>query len=344
MSPLARWRRGLFGSPVNLVITVATLGVLWWIIIPFLHWALIGAIWQGNADVCRSADGACWAFIAAKSHIILYGLYPPEQQGWALGALLTLIALVVITALPRFWGRRLPALWVVGVGLSVLFLTGVLTGHPVPSGQWGGLTLTFLMTLAGFALTLPLAILLALGRRSRMGGIRTLSILYIELMRGVPFIAVLYAATLLLPLMMPAGLTLDKLVLAMAAIVLFTAAYLAETVRAGLQALPSGQDEAATALGLTYWQRMRLVILPQALRHTLPNIVGLALNMFQDTTLVTVIGMFDFLGAARAAAADPAWFGFFDEAYVFTALVYLVLCFAASRYSLWLERRLSPTS
>lgn len=339
---LRRWQQGLFGSPTNIAITLAILFFAWTVGIPFLRWALIDATWVGNAEVCRAGTGACWSFIAEKRPIILYGLYPPDHQGWSLAALLLLTLLVGVTAIPRFWHRRLVGVWALILSVSVLFLSGRLTDTPIATDEWGGFTLTLLMTLSGFALAFPLAVFLALGRRSKMAGIRLVSVAYIEIVRGVPFIAVLYAATLLLPLMLPEGTTIDKLVRAIAAVVLFAAAYLAETIRAGLQALPTGQTEAADALGFSYWQKIRLVILPQALRHTIPNLVSLALNMFQDTTLVVVIGMFDFLGATRAAATDGAWYGFYDEAYVFTGLVYFALCLLVSRYSLWLERRLSP--
>ncbi|MGH2340643.1 amino acid ABC transporter permease [Segnochrobactraceae bacterium EtOH-i3] len=198
------------------------------------------------------------------------------------------------------------------------------------------------MTLIAFVGAFPVAVLLALGRRSAMGGIRLFSTVVVEVMRGVPFIAVLYVVMLLVPLALPAELTMGKLARALAGMTLFIAAYMAEIVRAGLQAVPAGQAEAAGALGFGYWGTLRRVVLPQALRAVIPSFVNLGTGLFQETTLVVVIGMFDFLNAARVAATDPAWLGFYDEAFAFAAAVYFVVCLAASRYSLWLEARLRP--
>jgi general L-amino acid transport system permease protein len=336
-----RWRSwwcGLFGSPGNTLITLVVLAVLYWIAGPILRWAVIDATWSGSAESCARNSGACWAFIGAKFRFILFGLYPPDQQGRALTALLAMFGLIGVTAVPRFWHRHLPTIWVATLAVVIAVMAGGAILPPIPTDKWGGFSLTLLIFLTGFAVAFPLGVLLALGRRSRMGGIRLLSILVIEVTRGVPFIVILYAATLLFPLMLPVGAGINKLLRAETAIAVFIAAFLAETIRGGLQAIPRGQYEAARGLGLSYAQTMRLVILPQALRLVIPGIVSIALGIFQDTTLIIVIGMFDFLNAARTAAADPTWLGFYDEAYAFTALVYFLLCFAASRYSLWLER------
>jgi general L-amino acid transport system permease protein len=229
---------------------------------------------------------------------------------------------------------------VVVLTLSLTIMRGGAGSQPVPTAVWGGLPLTLLMSLIAAAGAFPLAIALALGRRSTLGFVRLFSITFIEVIRGVPLIAVLYVAALLVPLMLPAGLTIDQLLRAQLGITIFVSAYMAEVVRSGLQSIPSGQYEAARALGLGSWAATRLVILPQALRAVIPSFVTLALGVLQDTTLVVVIGIFDFLNAARAAANDPNWLGFYDEAFGFAAAVYFVLCFAGSRYSLWLERHL----
>lgn len=336
-----RLRRDLTGSRGNLAITLGLLAGAIWILPSLWRWAVSEAVWQGDASACAAAGGACWAFIAEKLRFILFGFYPPHLHWRALLSLLLMIVLVAATAWPRFWGRPLLILWIIAVPGIPLLLHGWPGSDFVATEKWGGLPVTFLLSIGAFAGAFPLAILLALGRRSRMGGMRLLSVIFIEVLRGVPFIAVLYAATLLFPLMLPAGSDIDKFLRAEVALTLFVVAYLAEVIRGGLQAMPAGQYEAAKALGLSYGQSMRLVILPQALRLVIPSLVNLAIGIFQDTTLVIIIGMFDFLNTARVSATDPNWLGFYNEAYVFAALVYFAVCFLASRYSLWLEGRLA---
>lgn len=339
--PWRAWGRGLFGTPLNAVITVACLALLAWAVPPLLRWAVIDTTWTGTADACRLNGGACWAFIGEKLRFILFGFYPADRHWRPAVVLLILVGLVVASGIPRLWHRRMVAVWALALSGSVTLLAGQPSAAPVPTDRWGGLPLTLLLSVVGMAGAFPLAILLALGRRSRMGLVRLFSVLFIELLRGVPLIAVLYVASLLIPLMLPAGLDIDKLLRAQIAIVLFTAAYLAEIVRAGLQAVPSGQYEAAQSLGLGYWGAMRLVILPQALRTVIPSIVNLAIGVLHDTTLIIVIGLFDVLNTARSSASDPEWLGFYDEAFGFVALLYVLLCSMASRYSLWLEARLA---
>jgi len=335
-----RWRTGLFDSPVNLAITVGCIAVFVWIGMPLLRWAVLDATWAGTPETCARSGGACWAFIGEKLRFILFGLYPPAHQWQPLLALGLLFGLCAASGVPRLWGRRLIISWVVVLTLSLTIMRGGAGSQPVPTAVWGGLPLTLLMSLIALAGAFPLAIALALGRRSTLGFVRLFSITFIEVIRGVPLIAVLYVAALLVPLMLPAGLTIDQLLRAQLGITIFVSAYMAEVVRSGLQSIPSGQYEAARALGLGSWAATRLVILPQALRAVIPSFVTLALGVLQDTTLVVVIGIFDFLNAARAAANDPNWLGFYDEAFGFAAAVYFVLCFAGSRYSLWLERHL----
>lgn len=341
----SRWSalwRGLFGSKLNLLITAGFAAIVAWVAVPLWRWAVTDATWTGTAETCAQRHGACWAFIVEKLNFILFGFYPQPLQARSLTALLALLALLVVTAIPRFWSPRLLLLWLAGLGAVLSLMTGWPFGEAVSTEKWGGLSVTLLLSIGAFAGAFPLAILLALARRSKMGGLRTFAIAFIEIMRGVPFVAVLYAATLLFPLMLPAGSAIDKFLRAEVALMLFVAAYLAEILRGGLQAVLEGQYEGAAALGLSYWQTMGLVVLPQALRIVIPALVNLAIGILQDTTLVIIIGMFDFLNTARVAATDPQWLGYYDEAYAFAALVYFVLCFSASRYSLRLERYLNP--
>ncbi|PWC60762.1 amino acid ABC transporter permease [Azospirillum sp. TSH7] len=342
-SPQPRWQRlwaGLFGTPLNAAMTLCCLALLGWVVPPLLRWTLLDAVWVGPADRCADAAGACWAFIGEKLRYILFGFYDQDRQWRPAVAGAILLVLAGVSGMPLFWRRATLWLWLLGLAAALLLLTGGPGGPTVPTERWSGLPVSLLLAVVGLVGAFPLAVLLALARRSSMGGVRTLAVLFIEVTRGVPLIAVLYVATLLLPLMLPAGAAIDKLLRAQIAIVLFVSAYLAEIIRAGLQSIPAAQYEAAQALGLGYWQSMRLVILPQALRTVIPSIVTLAIGLFQDTTLIIVIGLFDLLNTARTAAKDPAWLGFYDEAFGFVALIYLTVCVIASRYSLWLERRL----
>jgi len=331
-----RWGKGLFGSPLNATITLACLAFFAWVLPPFLGWAIFDATWSGTAAGCAERAGACWAFLGEKFRFILFGLYPHDQDWRPLTVLLVLSAALLLTAWPRFWHRRSLLGWIAILAASVFLLRG----DGVSTDKWGGLPLTILLSVIALFAAFPLSILLALGRRSKMGGVRLICIGFIEAIRGVPFVVLLYVAALVVPLMMPTGVMLDKLLRAELALTAFTAAYMAEIVRAGLQSVPAGQEEAAKALGLGYWQALRLIILPQALKTVIPSFVTLAINIVQDTTLLTAIGIFDFLATARVAANDPDWLGFYDEAFLFAAVIYLALGLAASRYSLWLEKRL----
>jgi general L-amino acid transport system permease protein len=346
--PASMWRSGempgrlarLLGSPINAAVTAGFILVAAFVLLPFLSWAFVDATWVGTPAACAERSGACWAFIGEKLSFILFAFYPPELRWQAAAAVALILALIVITAMPRFWHPRLIPIWAVSILAAVGLMSGTLTGNAVTTQKWGGFPLTMLLAVTAFFAAFPLGIGLALGRRSRMGLIRALSIGFIEIMRGVPLIAVLYVCTLLFPLMLPAGADIDKLLRAQIAITLFVAAYMAEIVRAGLQSVPPAQADAASALGFSWWASMRLIILPQALRSVIPSFVNLGIGLFLDTTLVIVIGLFDFLNAARVSATDPLWAGFYNEAFAFAALVYFVFCIAGSRYSTWLERRL----
>lgn len=338
-------RSNLFSSVPNALVTLAALYVLWKVVPPLVDWAFLGAIWQaGDSRACHEAkgQGACWAFITEKHRFILFGTYPFEEHWRPALAVLVLLALYAVSALRVFWTRWLVLLWIGGLALIGLLMWGGVFGlRYVENERWGGLILTLLLATFGIAFAFPLSILLALGRRSTMRVVRGFCVGYIELIRGVPLISLLFMASVMLPLFLHSGVTIDKLLRAQLALILFAAAYLAEVVRGGLQAIAAGQYEAAEALGLSYWKKTGLVILPQALRIAIPPLVNTFIGFFKDTSLVVIIGLFDLLTAIKTALNEPAWSGFGVEAYLFASLVYFVFCYAMSRYSQGLERDLA---
>jgi general L-amino acid transport system permease protein len=342
--PLAWLRANLFSSIPNTILTIAALYLLVVIIPPVVRWVVVDAVWQGETGrACRGA-GACWAFIAEKGRFILFGRYPYAEHWRPLFTVVIFIAVILASCDRRLWGRRLAILWLAGLAaVGVLMWGGVLGMTYVETSLWNGLPLTLILATIGIVFAFPLAILLALGRRSRLPAVRAICVGYIELVRGVPLITVLFMASVMLPLFLPAGMTIDKLLRAQVAVILFAAAYLAEIVRGGLQAIPRGQYEAAESLGLGYWQRIRLIVLPQALAMVIPPLVNSFIGGFKNTSLVSIVGLFDFLGAANAALADANWQGFYIEAYVFTAAIYWTFCFFMSRYSQMLEREFNKS-
>ena len=335
--------RACVTGPLNIVITLACVALLAWLVPPLLRWAVLDATWSGTAAQCREVGGACWAFVREKFWFSIFGLYPYEERWRPATMIVILLVMVLASCQRRFWNRWLLFGWAVAAPAMLLLMAGGFLGLPaVPTRQWGGLTITGIIAVYGLALGYPLSILLALGRRSDLTLVRWFSTAVIECVRGVPLISLLFMAAIMLPLFLPEGVTLDRLARVLVAYTLFTAAYMAEVVRGGLQAMPRGQYEAADALGLSYWKKMRLVILPQALAITIPSQVNTFIGLFKDTTLVVVIGVFDFFTTLRAALGDPNWLGFPTEAYVFAASVYFVLCFAMSRYSQRLEATFRP--
>lgn len=339
----SRVQDGLFGSRFNAAVTVLTVALLVWIVPPLLRWTILDATWSGTSADCAARDGACWAFVAAKFRFFLFAFYPQELHWRPALVILLLLGLLVATAMPRFWRRQLLFLWPAVIVACWLLMAGIPGLKTVSSNQWGGVPVTLLVWTVCFAASLPLAVLLALARRSEMAGLRLLSIGYIELMRGTPMVAILYVAMLILPMALPEGQSMDKTLRAVIMVALFWTAYTAEVVRGGLQVIPSGQEEAAAALGLGYWRTMQLVVLPQALRVVIPGLVNLAIGFLLATALLAVIGIFDLLNAAKASATDPAWLGFYDEAYVVAASIYFAFGYGGSRYSQWLERRLGAS-
>jgi general L-amino acid transport system permease protein len=351
VGPWAWARRNLFGSwwSAGVTILLGYLLVRW--AVGFVDWAVINAVWSVPATAnplqiaapCRQMQGvgACWAVIGDKYRFILFGRYPYDQQWRPALCVLLFIALYWVSADRRFWRRELAWIWIGTLALiGVLMWGGVLGLEYVSQDQWGGLPITLILATFGLAAAFPLAVLVALGRRARdLPVLRLLCIAYVELIRGVPLISLLFMASVMFPLFMPEGLDPDKLLRAQIAIILFAGAYLAEVVRGGLQALPKGQYEAADALGLSYGRKMRLVILPQALRLVIPPLVNTFTGFFKDTSLVLIIGIFDLLTAGKVAMADPAWTGFSTEIYLVLAAIYFLFCFAMSRYSHGLERQ-----
>jgi general L-amino acid transport system permease protein len=339
-------RENLFGSPGNALISVILLVIAVWLVTKLVSWALLHAVW-GPATVTEcnavAGQGACWAVVTNKWRQMLFGIYPRDEQWRPMLAVVLFCGILVLSAFRAMWqARRIAALWLGGSALCAWLMGGGLGLAPVPTSLWGGLPITLMLAVYGTLLAFPLGVLLALGRRSRLPVVRAVSVIYIELVRGVPLVTVLFMASLMFALFMPEGLTIDKLLRAQVAIILFNAAYIAEVVRAGLQAIPRGQIEAAQALGLGYWKMNRLVVLPQALKVTIPAQVNSFIDNFKDTSLVIIVSIFDFLYAVRqAVVSDLDWRHFFVEGYLFAMAVYWIFCFAMSRYSQWLERHLS---
>lgn len=336
-------RKNLFSSPLN-SLTSIVLGLLIMAGIgSIIEWAVINADWAGTSRSDCSKEGACWVFIKMRIDQFLYGFYPSDQL-WRpqlfYATLAVFISLLAINKVPgKLW------IWLIFVNIYPFFAAALLYGNVfglplVETHLWGGLLITLIIAIVGIVVSLPIGIMLALGRRSTMPVIRGLCTLYIEIWRGVPLITVLFMASVMLPLFLDAEMETDKLFRALVGVVLFSAAYMAEVVRGGLQAIPNGQYEAADALGLNYWKKMALVVLPQALKISIPAIVNTFIGLFKDTSLVLIIGMFDVLGIGQAANTDPNWLGFATESYVFVALVFWGFCFSMSRYSIYLEQKL----
>jgi len=342
---LAAWlRSNLFDGWRNTLATLVVLALLSLTLPHLLQWALVNAVFRPDNAACRAAAemGACWGVVAEKYRLILFGRYPFAEQWRPLVACTLLTGLLAASCYRPFWRRGLLLAWVVVVvAFFTLMLGGLFGLSPVETGRWGGFPLTLLLSTISLMLAFPLAVAVALGRQSRMPGIRTLCVLYVELIRGVPLISVLFMASFMFPLFMPQGTTIDVLLRVLVGMTLFTAAYLAEVVRGGLQALPKGQLEAAQSLGLSDWQATRMIVLPQALRLVVPAIMNTFIGAFKDTSLVTIVSLYDLTGALQLALGDANWRKFFLEGQFFVAAIYFVFCFAMSRYSQWIERHLN---
>ena len=345
---LQRIRNALFPTPLQSAISLALIAFALWIFYAFIDWAIFRAIFTGvDGSACRVPDaGACWPFLTHKMQLFLYGRYP-DTELWRVHltyalALAGIIPLFV-PGVPRKPALLAYTLLIFPVLAFVLLYGGVLGLRVVGTDLWGGLLLTLVIASFGIAASFPLGVLLALARRSELPFVRWSATAYIEIVRGVPLVTVLFMASVMLPLFLPPDATIDKLLRALLGVALFSAAYLAEVIRGGLQAIPRGQYEAADALGLGYWRKMGLIILPQAIRIVIPGIVNSFISLFKDTSLVLIIGLFDLIGIVeQSVQADAKWSSPQTAAtgYFFAAAVFWVFCFAMSRTSASLEAKL----
>jgi len=349
-------RRNLIGSTGDTILTILGIVVVLWILPQVINWAFINAQWTGpNRSVCATISqggvqpdgwsGACWAFVNAKFGQFMFGTYPIEERWRPVLAGILFVALLVPMLIPRVPRKGLNAilLFLVLPVVSFFLLSGGMFGLPaVETSRWGGLLVTLTLSFVGIVVSLPLGTVLALGRRSKMPIVKLLCVIFIEFVRGIPLITVLFFASVMLPLFLPAGVTFDKFLRALIGVSLFAAAYMAEVVRGGLQAIPKGQYEGADSLGLGYWQKMGLIVLPQALKLVIPAIVNTFIGMFKDTSLVLIISIFDLLGVVKQNLSDANWATSQTarSGLVFAAFVFWLFCFGMSRYSMYTERRL----
>jgi general L-amino acid transport system permease protein len=336
-------KRNLFSGPINSIATLVIAAALIYFMGPFLKWAFIDADWIGTSREACSSGGACWVFITNRIDQFMYGFYP-ETEYWRINVAVILFAACIIYLLidktPRKGLVAAFTLFIYPVIAFFLIYGGSFGLEVIETHKWGGLSLTLILAVVGIVAALPIGVVLALGRRSEMPIIKSFCVVYIEFWRGVPLITVLFMASVMLPLFVPEDISFDKLLRALIGIIMFQSAYMAEVVRGGLQAIPKGQYEAADALGLGYWKKMILIILPQALKLMIPGIVNTFIALFKDTSLVLIIGLFDLLAIVQSALNDAAWLGFSTEGYVFVAFVFWVFCFGMSQYSQRLEKRL----
>jgi len=332
-------RENLFSTPLNVALTLLGVMVLFWIIPPFVKWAYINANFVGTTREDCVSGGACWVFIRMKIDMFMYGFYPSDLR-WRVNTIYGLFFALAVA----FKYLKSPLVKIVLA--HFYFIIGFFLVHggffgleAVPTDKWGGLMLTIMVAAVGIVAAFPLGVLLAFGRASHLPIIKSISVTYIEFIRGVPLITILFMSSIILPLFFPEGMTFDKLLRALIGIAMFEAAYIAENIRGGLQSIPKGQFEAADAIGLSYWQKMFLVILPQALKVAIPNLVGVSIALFQDTTLVLIIGLFDLLAMVRLSAADSYWLGYETEGYVFVTFIFWFFCYSMSNFSQKLEKR-----
>lgn len=342
---LVGWMRAnLFNGPVNSVLSLFFFYLIYLALDWFITWGIVNADWFGNSREACTSGGACWVFITNRINQFIYGFYP-EAEIWRVNIVFALFAACLIWLMIEKMPKKgaVAAFTLIGfpVIAYILIKGGSFGLETVDTHQWGGLMLTLIIAVVGIVASLPIGILLALGRRSEMPLVRSLCIVYIEFWRGIPLITVLFMASVMLPLFMSAGAETDKLARAMIGVILFQSAYMAEVVRGGLQAIPKGQYEAAQALGLSYWKSMTFIIMPQALKLMIPGIVNTFIALFKDTSLVLIIGLFDLLAIVQSALNDPEWLGYSVEGYLFVGFVFWAFCFGMSRYSMSLERKLN---
>ncbi|MBC8259817.1 MAG: amino acid ABC transporter permease [SAR324 cluster bacterium] len=327
--------------------TLLSFWLLYTIIPPIIDWAIINSVWTaGSRKECwdqmpTPGAGACWAFIENRIGLFTYGFYP-EPLRWRVNLSFVLFVLAAIPVLTdklpfRKYGLMYSAAFPFLVGWLLVGGWGL---EPVDTDQFGGIMLTLVIGVTGITFSLPIGIALALGRQSKMPVLRMLCVLFIEFIRGVPLITLLFVASTMLNYFLPPGTVFDLLLRVLIMVTLFASAYMAEIVRGGLQAIEKGQHEAGDSLGLSYWQAQRLIVLPQALKIAIPNIVNAFIGLYKDTTLVLIIGLLDILGLGDSSLADLDWAGLANELYLFVALFFFTCCFSMSRYSLYLEKKL----
>ncbi|MFZ2295482.1 MAG: amino acid ABC transporter permease [Polaromonas sp.] len=342
---VATLRRNLFSTGPNALLSLLLMALFAWLVVRGLHWGILNAVFAPDADRCQAARGigACWGVINEKARFILLGRYPQAEQWRPVLASFALLAPVLASCSTRLWRPSLALIWVAGVVVFFALMGGGVGGlGKVPTDLWGGLPLTLMLSVISMVLAFPVSVLVALGRRSDMPAIRSLCLVYVELVRGVPLISVLFMASFMLPLFLPVGKSPDVLIRVVVGITLFAAAYMAEIIRGGLQTVGRGQIEAAASMGLSYWQAQRKIVLPQALGAVVPSIVNNFISLFKDTSLVTIVSLYELTGAlSLALGSDPNWRPFKIEAYLFIAAIYFAFCYAMSRYSLRLEERLA---
>ncbi len=338
--PIHWVRENLLSTPFNTALTLLGVAFLFWVLPPFIQWSVIDANFIGSTKADCTGTGACWVFIREKFNLFIYGFYP-EELYWRMNS--AFILFFVFGAIFKYFGKtiiqKLVIFTIYPIVAYILISGGYFGLEVVPTDKWGGLSLTLIVASVGIVAAFPIGIVLAFGRQSKLPIIKSASIAYIEFIRGVPLITILFMASVILPLFFPEGMTFDKLLRALIGITMFQAAYIAEVVRGGLQAIPKGQYEAADSLGLSYWQKMLLVILPQALKVSIPNLVGASIALFKDTTLVLIIGLFDLLAMVHLTGSDASWLGYETEGYVFVTVLFWIFCFSLSKYSKTLEDR-----
>jgi general L-amino acid transport system permease protein len=335
------WRQTLFQGKVNTLISITLLGVLVWFAWHFLPWAVFNAVFTADLEACRAArgSGACWGLIEEKWKLIVFGRYPFEEIWRPIVASIMMVGACLVMSQRQWWTPLILVSAAGVIALSVALMLGGFGGlSAVPTERLGGLALTLLLAIVGNILSLPLAVALALGRTSDLPFIRVVCSGFIELVRGVPLITVLFMASFMFPLFLPSGMNPDVLLRVTGGLILFSAAYQAEVIRGGINSVPRGQIEAAQALGMGYWLIQTKIVLPQAFRVVVPPLVNSFIAIFKDTSLVTIVSMFELFGSLRLALADPQWRPFFIEGFIFVALIYWVFCSAMSRYSRGLER------
>jgi len=347
--PLHWLRKNLFDGIVNSILTVISIVAIVMIVPPLIDWIFLKGVWNaGSLSECREivaaahgkgVKGACWAVINERFNQFMFGFYPADLYWRPLLAFVLLfvaLAPMLFSQLPR----RMLVFSAVYPIIAIILIWGGLGLEPVESAQLGGFLLAITIGVTGIVTSLPLGIVLALGRQSKMFFIKTICVVFIEFIRGVPLITLLFVASVLLNYFLPPGTSFDLILRVVIMVTLFSSAYMAEVVRGGLASLPEGQYEAAAALGLNYWKSTRLIIMPQALKVSIPGIVNSFIGLFKDTTLVSVIGLLDPVGLLNPIRATPQWNGVLWELYLFVAVFFWIFCFSMSRYSMYLEKKL----